>query len=88
MFIDGGRVNHYLIKVSYNSLMFCYFHYLCCIYLEITSLNSLTFITGVGIHSTGRKPILFPAVSKALESDGWKLEKQMSRGMIIVRGRA
>lgn len=69
--------------------MFGYFDYLCCcILLEITSLNSLTFITGVGIHSTGRKPILFPAVSKALESDGWKLEKQMSRGMIIVRGRA
>ncbi|TIA88608.1 hypothetical protein E3P99_02487 [Wallemia hederae] len=54
---------------------------------QLLKLGPLMFITGVGLHSTGKQPILFPQVSRMLESNGWNVERQASRGCIIVKGR-
>ncbi|TIC12178.1 hypothetical protein E3Q14_01875 [Wallemia mellicola] len=55
---------------------------------EVTKLNQLTFITGVGLHSTGKQPVLFPQIARMLENDGWKIDRQPSSGCIVVKGRA
>lgn len=44
-------------------------------------------ITGVGKHSTNHVAILRPGVAKALEADGWRVDRGPSgRGYIVVRG--
>lgn len=44
-------------------------------------------ITGVGKHSTNHVAILRPGVAKALENDGWRVDRGTSdRGYILVRG--
>lgn len=54
---------------------------------QLLKLGPLVFITGIGLHSTGKQPILFPQVARMLENQGWNIERQQSRGCIIVKGR-
>ncbi|EPS33984.1 hypothetical protein PDE_08946 [Penicillium oxalicum 114-2] len=48
--------------------------------------NGFKIITGVGLHSHDGKSRLGPAVSKALMSDGWRVE--IGRGFVTVIGAA
>ncbi|TIA98680.1 hypothetical protein E3P95_02374 [Wallemia ichthyophaga] len=54
---------------------------------QLLKLGPLVFITGIGLHSTGKQPILFPQVARMLENQGWSIERQQSRGCILVKGR-
>lgn len=47
--------------------------------------NRLTVVTGKGLHSASKRGVLGPAVARALEEDGWRVER--SEGSIAVLGR-
>lgn len=52
-----------------------------------TPAKSFKIITGVGKHSANHVAILRPGVAKALEQDGWVVDRsQKDRGYILVRG--
>jgi hypothetical protein len=45
-------------------------------------------IVGKGLHSAARRAVVGPAVVKALEEDGWKIEGNgAATGMVVVKGR-
>lgn len=56
--------------------------------VTVQPVNGLTVITGVGRHSVGNKGVLGPAVAKALEERGWRVERgDAGRGYLSVKGR-
>ena len=45
-------------------------------------------VVGKGTHSAGQRGVLGPAVIKALEQEGWKLEDEISlAGRVVVKGK-
>ncbi|EIW73515.1 hypothetical protein TREMEDRAFT_70985 [Tremella mesenterica DSM 1558] len=49
--------------------------------------NELRIVTGVGRHSAGKVGVLGPAVSAALEREGWRVDRgENSRGYLVISG--
>ena len=54
-----------------------------------TGDRGLVIVTGVGRHSKGHVGVLGPAVAKALEQSGWKVDRgEAGRGYLVVKGKS